>query len=94
MQFEWDDDKALRNERLGRILFQDATLVFQDENRITIQDTRYRYGEARYNTYGCIDGRLFIVSHTQRGEVVRIISARKANAREKRKYDANKDIYT
>lgn len=86
--FEWDQDKAISNLRKHGTLFQDAIFVFSDPHRTTVPDQRLNYGEERFVTYGYIDARLFVVVFTQDliFEVVRIISARKANARERKRY--------
>jgi uncharacterized protein len=49
-------------------------------------DTRKDYGEARYNMLTMVNGRIFHVTFTERGEITWIISARKANKREQRRY--------
>jgi uncharacterized protein len=51
------------------------------------EDARRDYGEKRWLTVGRIEARLFAVAHTPRGNVIRVISARRANERERRKYD-------
>jgi uncharacterized DUF497 family protein len=51
------------------------------------KDERRDYREARRLTLGMIDGRLYVVAYTPRGEIIRLISARKANEREQRKYN-------
>ena len=67
------------------------TLVraFQDDDRIVGRDRRRDYAEDRYRLLGTIEGRVFVVIYTMRRSVVRIISARKANAREIREYEPN-----
>jgi uncharacterized protein len=88
LSFEWDDDKAVSNLRKHGILFEDARFVFSDPNRTTVPDVRFNYGEDRFVTYGFIDNRLFTVVFAQNFtlDVVRIISARKANFRERKRY--------
>ena len=58
-----------------------------DTHRLDTEDTRRDYREERRITIGKIEGRLFVVAYTSRGEVIRLISARKANEREQRQYD-------
>jgi len=87
MIFEWDEDKSARNDAERGLPFEDAALAFLDPRRIILRDEREDYGEDRFNLFGLIEGRLFVVTFTMRGEVVRIISARKANGRERRRYD-------
>jgi uncharacterized protein len=60
--------------------------VFLDHHRLDSEDHRRDYGESRRLTLGNIEGRLYAVSYTLRGEAIRLISARKANDREQRKY--------
>jgi len=62
-------------------------MVFLDPNRIDREYKRRDYGEERYISLGTIEGRLFAVVYTQRGNAIRLISARKANDREQRQYD-------
>ncbi|WP_206019184.1 BrnT family toxin [Roseovarius spongiae] len=53
---------------------------------LTFPDIRYDYGEDRYLTFGFLDGRMVVLAWTYRGDARRIISLRKANAREERRY--------
>jgi len=81
MWFEWDDDKAEANYAKHGI-----PRVFDDPFRFEIEDDRFYYGEERIITLGLIDGRVYVVIYTPRDDRCRIISARKANARESRRY--------
>ena len=67
--------------------FEYAARVFLDPRRLDAVDDRRDYGEERRVTLGVIEGRLFVVAYTIRGKVIRLISARKANEREWRRYD-------
>ena len=89
MKFEWDDAKS--DACLAQRGFDFAYVIraFLDRGRIVDQDRRWNYGEDRYRLLGAIEGRLFVVIYTMRGAVVRIVSARKANAREVREYEQN-----
>jgi uncharacterized DUF497 family protein len=87
MEFEWDPDKDWQNVAKHGVPLHYATRVFLDPNRIERKEDRRDYGEERRITLGTIDGRLFAVVYTWRGEMVRLISARKANDREQRQYD-------
>ena len=87
MNLEWDEVKSDACYRERGFDFAYAALVFADPHRITQHDTRYMYGEDRYQLIGRIDGRLFVLVYTPRGDVVRIISARKANSREVKRYE-------
>lgn len=86
VEFEWDEDKSLRclNERGFDFLY--AAQVFFDPERLIEEDTRFEYGERRFRVIGCIEQRLFVVIYTPRGQAIRIISARKANRREIKRY--------
>jgi len=85
MTFEWDDAKSEANRKKHGLDFADAPLVF-DGPKLTFADLRKSYGEPRYLTVGTLGGRMVIVAHTQRGDATRIISIRKANARERARY--------
>jgi uncharacterized protein len=87
MEFEWDEAKAGRNIAKHGVPFEYAARVFLDLHRMDIEDARRDYGEERRITLGAIEGRLFAVAYTLRGKIVRLISARKANERERRNYD-------
>ena len=88
MDFEWDAKKASLNVRDHRITFEEASTVFGDSLAATFPDPDHSVGEIRLLTFGMSDqGRLLIVSHTERGGVVRIISARRALRAERRIYE-------
>jgi len=86
MEFEWDDDKSEACFQERGFDFAYATQVFFDPGRTVLTDDRMIYGEVRYQVYGTVPGRLFVVVFTQRGGRLRIISARKANQREVKRY--------
>ncbi len=88
MQFEWDKTKAAKNLAKHGIEFAQALAVFSDPHHLTVDDSRHT-AENRQNTTGCIDGAVFIVCHTNRAGVTRIISARHASRQERKKYHAN-----
>ena len=89
MRFEWDEDKNLRNLAKHHIGFDTARSVFEDPQALNIQD-RIVEGEERWQTLGMISGIVIIVAHTWQDEdgdeVIRLISARKATAGERRAY--------
>jgi len=87
MQFEWDPRKAAQNIAKLGVPFDYAAQVFLDPHRLDSEDERRDYKEERRLTLGKIEGRLLVVAYTPRGELVRLISARKANQREARQYD-------
>ena len=88
MDFEWDPKKASLNVRDHRVTFEEASTAFGDFLAATFPDPDHSVGEIRLLTFGMSDqGRLLIVSHTERGGVVRIISARRALRAERRIYE-------
>lgn len=91
MNFEWDDEKAATNLAKHGICFEDARVVFYDPDRLTLADTRFDYGEERFVTFGRLKDRLCVVVFAKTGDnqSIRIISARKANQRERKRYGEN-----
>jgi len=89
MRFEWDTDKELSNIRKHGVDFDTALKVFNDPLRIVWFDKDHSDYEDRYLTIGVIQERprILFVSYVNRDDVVRIISARKATARERRMYN-------
>jgi uncharacterized DUF497 family protein len=87
MPFEWDGAKRETNLAKHQVDFLDVFRIFDGEI-IEIVDTRGNYRETRIQSLGEIDGRVYVVVFTWRGDNRRIISARKANARETRTYRA------
>lgn len=85
MEFEWDEEKAQTNLKKHGVLFETAAKVFLDDNRIEIYDEANSIEEDRYITIGLAGDILFVV-YTERGTRIRLISARLANARERRVY--------
>ncbi len=86
--FEWDPDKARQNARKHGVSFEEAASVLGDPLSLTIADPVHSVGEARLVTLGLsVNRRLLVVVHTERGETVRIISARRATARERTAYE-------
>ena len=85
MRFEWDEAKRRLNIRRHGIDFVDVMKVF-DVETVTLVDDRYEYGETRFLTLGLLNGIVFAISHTETDEVIRIISARKAQKDEEITY--------
>lgn len=85
MQFEWDKQKNEENKKKHHICFENAIRVFWDYYRIEILDERMDYGEERYVVIGMVENIISVV-YTERGEVTRIISARKATEKERKMY--------
>ena len=91
MEFEWDDDKADANEKKHGVSFTEAETVFGDALALTGYDPDHSDEEDRYITMGIsIEDRLLVISHTDRGNKVRIISARVASRKERRDYEDGK----
>ncbi len=92
MQFEWDEDKREKTLRERSIDFVDAIKIWRDPRRQERVDHRKQYDEIRMQTIGMSKLGLLFVVYTERAyeegeEVIRIISVRKANKREKRDYE-------
>lgn len=90
--FEWDEEKAQANRAKHGVSFEDAALVFQDEDRIEWLDEKKDYGEDRYTTVGLVKGRILFVVYTERAETLRLIMARRATKTEQRKYYGDRTI--
>lgn len=84
--FEWDDGKAALNWRNHGVRLEMARDVFQDIFAIEWIDDRHGDMEQRFVTVGTVEGRLLFVAYTLRGQRIRIISAREAEPRERRRY--------
>jgi hypothetical protein len=90
LRFEWDGAKAASNLAKHRVSFAEASTVFGDPNSITIADPLHSTSEDRFVILGLsYTGKLLVVVHTERGENIRIISARRANRKERRTYEEN-----
>lgn len=88
MQFEWDPAKAERNQRKHGVDFTEAASVFGDPLSDTFPDPAHSVGEHRFVTVGQSSaGRLLVVGHTDRGDTIRIITARQATSLERRYYE-------
>ena len=89
IEFEWDDEKALKNMAKHGVAFEEALTVFADPNSLTIHDDEHSTeDEERYWTIGTsYRQRLLLVVHCDRDEKVRLISARVAPKREREKYE-------
>lgn len=87
---EWDERKRAETLQARGLDFADVALLNWDRS-MTVEDLRQDYGERRYVTLGPIKDRLCVIAWCWRGEAMRIISLRKANAREERKYEETID---
>lgn len=85
MKFEWNEDKREVNLHKHGFDFRDAEKVFAGRT-ITIEDTRYDYGEARFITLGLLRNTVVVIVHTEQTNRIRVISMRKANKYEEQSY--------
>lgn len=88
MDFEWDEQKATRNFAKHGLSFHEAAAVFGDPLAITYYDPDHSQDEDRFLTFGHSGaGTLLVVSHTDRDDRIRIISARRATRKERKAYE-------
>jgi len=88
MKFEWDSQKADSNKNKHGVSFEEAASVLGDALSMTYPDPDHSIGEHQYITVGTSRfGRVLVVAHTDRGENIRIISARKTTRQERRFYE-------
>ncbi|MBI3359424.1 MAG: BrnT family toxin [Nitrospirae bacterium] len=88
MEFQWDTEKEKKNYKKHGVHFEEASTVFYDILSATFDDSNHSIGEHGLITAGFSSlGRLLVVSHTERGKMIRIISARLATARERKKHE-------
>ena len=91
MRFEWDRQKAESNIGKHGVSFDEAVTVFYDPLAATFHDPDHSVGENRWITIGySARGQLLVVCHADRRGVVRIISARQATSRERKKHEGTK----
>jgi uncharacterized protein len=87
LTFEWDEEKAQENFK-HKVRFEEGKTVFNDPFLWTFPDLEHSDIEQRYLDIGySSEGRILVVSHTERGGNTRIISCRKATATERRAYE-------
>jgi uncharacterized protein len=92
MEFEWDERKELTNRAKHGVEFDTALQVFSDPNRLLVQDRiDDETGETRWHALGLVKQSVLLVVHVYRSkingqEIIRILSARKANKNEVRRY--------
>jgi uncharacterized DUF497 family protein len=92
MEFEWDPQKAAKNLRKHKVSFNEAATVFDDPLSVTVTDPDHSAEEDRFIIVGqSYRRRLLIVSFAERGDHIRIISARELTPAERRAYE--KEIY-
>jgi len=90
MKFEWDENKNRHNQERHFLHFDDAKEIFNNPT-ISIIDARRDYGEVRYIDIGVVEfegfSAIITIVYTKRRDVIRIISARKANKKERKMYN-------
>jgi len=88
MKIDWDPKKAESNLKKHGVSFEEAAIALNDPMAATGADPDHSITEQRYITFGVSEkGRLVVVSHTEEGETIRIISARKASKGEREVYE-------
>ncbi|MDY7047961.1 MAG: BrnT family toxin [Microcystis panniformis WG22] len=88
MQFDWDKNKAERNLSKQSVSFEEAKTVFDDPLYVDFYDLDHSEDEDRYLLVGQSNrGRLLIVSYTERGNLIRLISAREVTKTERETYE-------
>ena len=88
LTFEWHPPKARSNFAKHGVGFEEASTVFGDPLSLTIPDPEHSRMEERFVTMGtAFTGKLLVVVHTDRGDNIRIISARRASRRERKSYE-------
>ncbi|HEX5836950.1 MAG TPA: BrnT family toxin [Anaerolineales bacterium] len=89
-EFEWDEKKARSNLKKHDVSFEEGTTIFNDPLIATIPDPDHSNDEDRYISIGIsVQGRLLVVVHTEREEIIRLVSCRKATSAERKYYEAN-----
>ena len=88
MNFEWDEEKAISNLSKHDVSFDEATTVFGDPLALTFSDPTHSDEEDRFLTFGrASNGRHLVVSHTDRDDKIRLISAREMTRKERSDYE-------
>ena len=88
IEFQWDPAKAVINLRKHGVAFEEAATAFADTLSLTIADPLHSEGESRFVLLGRSQtGRMLAVVHTDRGDTIRLISARIATRKERKTYD-------
>lgn len=93
LAFEWDEAKAVANLKKHRISFEEAKTVFTDPFSITVDDPKHTADERRFVDIGAAaSGKVLVVSYTQRGEKIRLISCRKSTKSERKIYEERENF--
>ena len=87
-EFEWDDEKAVKNLKKHEVSFEEGATIFNDPLIATISDPDHSEADERHISTGIsVQGRVLVVVHTERGERIRLISCRKATSTERKAYE-------
>ena len=92
IRFDWDPVKAGANRKNHKVSFEQARDVFKDTMALDEPDDREDYGEERFNRIGMVEGQLLVVTYAgwidedSGDDIIRIMSARPAERRERRRY--------
>ncbi len=88
LEFEWDTEKSKKNMSRHGVSFIEAATVFSDSLSMTYSDPCHSHDEKRFIIIGLSSsGKLLMVSHTERNDKIRIISARKLTRKERKQYE-------
>jgi uncharacterized DUF497 family protein len=88
--FEWDPNKAKENLETHGVSFDEASTAFRDTLSLSIYDPLHSEEEDRFVLIGSSHrNRLLVVVHTEKGDNIRLISARKASKKERKQYEEN-----
>ncbi len=92
--FEWDPYKAKKNIEIHGVTFDEASTAFKDTLSLTIYDPLHSDKEDRFILIGnSCKNRLLVIVHTERGDKIRIISARETTKNERKQYEENAKRY-
>ncbi len=93
LKFEWDEDKGKLNQKKHGVSFEEAASIFNDPLSINFDDPEHSLEENRYIIIGLSNqGRYLFVSHTERDDKIRLISARLVTPKERRNYERENTI--
>jgi uncharacterized DUF497 family protein len=88
LTFEWDPQKAAENDQKHGVTFVEATEVLDDDHSSSVSDPDHSVNEQRYLIFGISrQGKHLVVSYTERGDRIRLISARQMTTHERRAYE-------
>jgi uncharacterized DUF497 family protein len=90
LTFEWDEVKAKTNFKKHKVSFEEGKTIFNDSFLFTFSDNEHSANEERFINIGfSANGRILVLTHTERQDKIRIVSCRKATTQERRFYEEN-----